>query len=130
MPPFDEEGNPIGMDGFKVCDKDGNPIQLSAATILMCAPEAEHDYLPPFDDVSRSFVLSGKAAEKLAEMFDEFNRRAKRASKRERRERRLLEKLRRKVLKNPDDTKLRNTYEFFRYCRKFNRAVLNEIKNM
>ena len=72
MPPMDEDGNIIGMDDFQVVDADGNPAHLSAATILMCAPDVEHDCLPPLEaPPDMAWTLSDETAKRLMEFFDQ-----------------------------------------------------------
>jgi hypothetical protein len=78
MPPHDENGNMIGLDDFQVIDADGNPVHLSAATILMCAPDVKHDYLPPLD-WTESYEITGKLAKHiLATVFGDIQRGRKR----------------------------------------------------
>ena len=105
MPPFDENGNMIGMEEFNVFDKDGKLIQLSAATILMCAPETEeHDFLPPME-FPPEFVcqLSAKASKQLIRMMEELEKERERLKKKIfriiRRNFRLQERIRRERLK-------------------------------
>ena len=78
MPPHDENGNMIGLDDFQVIDADGNPVHLSAATILMCAPDVEHDYLPPLDWTESYEITCKQAKHILAIVFGNIQRGRKR----------------------------------------------------
>lgn len=105
MPPFDENGNMIGMEEFNVFDKDGKLIQLSAATILMCAPETEeYDFLPPMEFPQELVCqLSAKASKPLIRMMEEHEKERKKLKKKIfriiQRNFRLQERIRRERLK-------------------------------
>lgn len=101
MPPFDENGNMIGMDDFHVVDADGNPVHLSAATIVMCALAVERDYLPPLENTELSFWITGKLAKNIIILgYDE-----KKGRKRKRDLIRRKEQYRRARLKYGDQDK-------------------------
>ena len=102
MPPFDENGNMIGMDDFHVVDADGNPVHLSAATILMCAPDVEREYLPPLENTEQSFWITGKLAKNIIKIILGYE---KKGRKRKRDLIRRKEQYRRARLKYGDQDK-------------------------
>lgn len=100
MPTYDENGNMIGMDGFPICDADGNPVRLSAATVLQCAPDVEHDYLPPLDyPQDMTFSLTKESAMRLLEFIERDEKGQKWIGRRARWMVRHREQLRRLFLK-------------------------------
>ena len=105
MPPFDENGNMIGMEEFIVFDKDGKLIQLSEATITICAPETEeYDFLPPMESHPELvWQLSAIASKPLIRMMEEYEKERKKLKKKIfriiRRDFRLKERIRRERLK-------------------------------
>ena len=105
MPTFDENGIMIGMDEFNAFDKDGKLIQLSAATLLVCAPEIEgHDFLPPMEfPPDQVWQLSGKASKSFIRMMKELEKEQEKLKKKIsriiRRNFRLQERIRRERLK-------------------------------
>jgi hypothetical protein len=78
MPPFDENGNMIGMDDFPIFLRGDDAVEhvLPSSIPEISAddindPELEHDYLPPLETpLDATWTLSEEASKRLLELID------------------------------------------------------------